>query len=489
MKRILSFIAVMLLALTLVACKKTEDDPAQAKLDQVHEGLDALIADPSSITSGFELPATFQHGVTGTWVSSEPGVLSISTTPTASGRYVVTVNRPPKGSGNTTVTLSIELKIDAENSDDVLTKSWTQDLTIIESATEDLNIETIADILALADDAYDPADNADKVSVTLDEVTVFAKGDVAFVYDGTGIIQVYGGAASDMEVGKVYKISGLLEWYFGIWEIINSTAEEVTSATPTIPEKEVITDVTQQIKDMNADGLWESAAGTAKDGNMEPIYATVTGVVHVRPDLSPTDNYNTYLVGTDVDTEEWAAGTQGNPANGFMFYYKTDDLAYVRTFNGFEVTMDIVIYTYRSNNHAYAAYYVGGPEGIEIGELTDEQAVDLDLASMSLPIEVLESKEEALDLVTETENDTTITWTLVDGAHSSIVDIATGDVTIPAEGQEKVEIKVTVARGDVTKDKTLTVYVGAVQTFTLLEAKDVVSGRTIRVQGVVVGMP
>lgn len=126
MKRILSFIAVMLLALTLIACKKTEDDPAQAKLDQVHEGLDALIEDPSSITAGFELPGTFQHGVTGTWVSSEPGVLSIATTPNASGRYNVTVNRPPKGSGNTEVTLSIELKIDAENSDDELTKLWSK---------------------------------------------------------------------------------------------------------------------------------------------------------------------------------------------------------------------------------------------------------------------------------------------------------------------------------------------------------------------------
>src|SRR5690554_4646032 len=176
MKRILSFIAVMLLALTLVACKKTEDDPAQAKLDQVHEGLDALIADPSSITSGFELPATFQHGVTGTWVSSEPGVLSISTTPNASGRYVVTVNRPPQGSGNTKVTLSIELKIDAENSDDVLKKTWSKELTIIESSL-DVVIETIADILALADDKYDPADKKDKISVTLDEVTVFAKSE------------------------------------------------------------------------------------------------------------------------------------------------------------------------------------------------------------------------------------------------------------------------------------------------------------------------
>src|SRR5690554_1105157 len=485
MKRILSFIAVMLLALTLVACKKTEDDPAQAKLDHVHEGLDALIADPSSITSGFELPATFQHGVTGTWVSSEPGVLSISTTPTASGRYVVTVNRPPKGSGNTTVTLSIELKIDAENSDDVLTKSWTQDLTIIESATEDLNIETIADILALADDAYDPADDADKVSVTLDEVTVFAKGNVTFVYDGTGIIQVYNGAASDMEVGKVYKISGLLEWYFGIWEIINSTAEEVTSATPTIPEKEVITDVTQQIKDMNADGLWESAAGTAKDGNMEPIYATVTGVVHVRPDLSPTDNYNTYLVGTDVDTEEWEAGTLGNPANGFMFYYGTNDLAYVRGFNGLEVTMDIVIYTYRSNNHAYAAYYVGGPEGTDAGELSDEEIVGIVKNILTIKTNFPEAGK--LELPTEGTFDTEITWDFKDDqdANNKFINLTTGDVTIPEEGRVSVKLVAAITNGNAEDTKEFEVYVGSYVLETISDALAADDGDVLMVSGVV----
>lgn len=51
--------------------------------------------------------------------------------------------------------------------------------------------------------------------------------------------------------------------------------------------------------------------------------------------------------------------------------------------------MDVVIYTYRSNNLAYAIYYVGGPTGI-VATLNDQQKVDLAKTALVLAPEVYE---------------------------------------------------------------------------------------------------
>src|SRR5690606_5818505 len=111
---------------------------------------------------------------------------------------------------------------------------------------------------------------------------------------GTGIIQIYQGAAPQLEVGKVYTISGTIDWYFGIWEITKSTAEEQVGATPQMPEKEVLGNVNTKVNALIADGAHLSAYGSVADGNFEPIYATVTGKVYMIP--GDTGNYNTYLL-------------------------------------------------------------------------------------------------------------------------------------------------------------------------------------------------
>jgi hypothetical protein len=232
MKKLFGIIAALLLSFTLIACGEKED-AAQAFLDNAHKALDMVITEPSAVGANFQVPVSLADGVSATWESTDPGIVAIGN---ASGGFVnIIVNRPTKGSGNATVTLKATLSVKSANSDEMITKEWSIVLTILEQTVEELTIETIADILAIKDDAYDPQDKKDKVQVTIENVTIIGKGDVAFGYDGTGTIQLYGGVSKDLEVGKVYTVSGLLEWYYGIWEIIDVTADEQAGATPEFP--------------------------------------------------------------------------------------------------------------------------------------------------------------------------------------------------------------------------------------------------------------
>ena len=197
----------MLLALGVTACNQGDSsssvavDGAVAKLQQAYDSLGALIPDPSNITTGFEVPVTLANSVTAEWSSDEPGVISFGTP--AGGFSVATVNRPAKDAGDAVVTISAILSLQSELTSEMLHQTWDIDLTVKENTVAELVIDNVDDILAIIDPVYDG-----ELSVTLNDMTIFAKSaGEAFAYDGTGIIQVYAGAASTMSVGKAYMIS------------------------------------------------------------------------------------------------------------------------------------------------------------------------------------------------------------------------------------------------------------------------------------------
>lgn len=464
MKKRLGLLAMVLLALGVTACgtggsssSSEAVDGAVAKLTQAYNSLGALIADPTNITSGFEVPSSLANGVTAEWSSDEPGVIAFGAP--ANGFVVATVNRPAKGAGNAVVTISALLSLQSEITSEMLHQTWTIDLTVKENTVEELVIENVADILAITDKSYDAT-----LSVTLNDMTIFAKSaGEAFAYDGTGIIQVYAGAASTMAVGKVYTISGTADWYYGIWEITKSTATEQTSATPNYPTKEVITSVQEKITALTTAGEHLSALGDASSGNFEPIYARVTGKIYMIPD--DTSNYNTWIMDTNATSYVAGIAKAGDipetPSNSLMVYYNTSDFSLVRQYAGIVVTLDVVIYTYRSNNHGFAVYYVGGPDGIE-ASLTDEQKQTIDANSISLPSSITEATTLTLD--TTGANGSAIAWT---SSNEAVINPTTGVVTIPETGV-LVTMTATVTLGALTAIvKTFNVVVGPLENTTM----------------------
>jgi len=398
---------------------------------------------------------------------------------------VITITRAP--GVETKVTLTAKLSVPATNSDELVTDEWEIEITILPGSDLDVPRGTIGEILEIVHPDSDPSNKADKLDVNLENVTIFARGEgsVVFGYDGTGIIQLFGTPAN-IEVGKVYNISGLLEWYFGIWEIIDPVGTEVPNATPEYPTQENITDISQVIDGFYEDGLHQSAYGSVADGNFEPIYAKVTGTVF----MTGTGNYNTFLM--DSDFNEATPGVPGNlddPAKGFMFYYGTNGFTDIRDHDGFEVIIDVVIYTYRSNNHAWAVYFVG--EEIGLGELTNEQKVDLDLSALRTPLQVFEEEVVIDDLKTlEGENGSTISW-VVD--KEAVINKTTGEVTLTTERTTvKLTATVSVPATDeedaVTKTKVFEIEVGPLEDpETISKANGRADGWVSIIEGVVTG--
>ena len=461
MKKVFLLITVILFGLGLASCAE-KVDPAEAHLQTAYDSLNAIISDPSNIKASFNVPTTLANDVTAEWSSSNPGIATVGAP--SGGFSIITINRPAFGEDNAKVTLTVELSIPSELEEgETLTKEWSIEITIIANEVEEISIETVADILAIDDAAYDGT-----FQVEIPNMTIIAKGDTTFAYDGTGIIQVYGGLQESLEVGNVYTISGTLEWYFGIWEITEWTAVEQASATAQYPEKEVITSVDDKIDELVANGEHQYPA--VPDGNFEPIHATVTGKIYMIP--GDTSNYNTYLVDTTFDAENpGIPGSDEAPARGFMFYYGTLDLATIRLYEGLEVTIDVVIYTYRTNNKAFAVYYVGGPEGVE-ANLTDQQKLDLDVAAITVPEAITEAT--TLELPTEGSNGSAIVWE----SNSELIDVATGAVTMPEGDAVSVKLTASIQYGTLEPvTKNYYINVGVLPTVTMAGLLEMTQGQ------------
>lgn len=476
MKKVLTVLSALLLTFVLFACVPAVEtvDGSLAKLDTAHGNMSTLIGDPSNITASFQVPTALAGGVTATWESSNVGVVSFGTP--SNGISNVTVNRPAVGQGDAVVTITATLTLKSELSDEMLTKEWSIQITVKENTVVEITIDTIADILAIVDPAYDGVDYA----VSIENVTVFVNGGIPFGYDGTGIIQLFQ-AGSGIEVGKVYNIEGTLEWFYGIWEIVGAIGTEVTNATPQMPTKEVVTSVDALLGELIADGA--HAYANVADGNFEPIYATVTGKIYMIP--GDSGNYNTFII--DSEAEAFVPGTATVPANGLLLYYQTNDLEYVRSYNGFEVSLDVVIYTYRSNNLAFAVFYTGGPTGIT-ATLTDAEAVTVTLKGLSLPADVT-VEDTVLSLPTTGANGTTIAWSykVAENPDNDKINLTTGAVTLPAVGtQVSVVLVATATKGAETSTKEFTVKLGELPLSTIAEVKTAAAGK-FRIQGVVLG--
>ncbi|MEY3431418.1 MAG: hypothetical protein RIS53_316 [Bacillota bacterium] len=423
-----------------VSSSSSEIDEAQEFLDIAYDSLGGLIADPSNITTGFQVPSNLANGVTATWSSANPGVLSFGQPAQNTGLINTVVNRPNNGDGDAKFNISAALSIPATLTSGNLTRTWTIEITVKENEVPELIIENVADILAIRDVAYDGT-----LNVTLDDLTIIAKsaGD-AFAYDGTGTIMIYGGAASSLVVGNVYTIAGIAEWYYGLWEITGSTATLQAESQPQYPNKETVDSVDTKVASLVADGKHLSAFANAAAGNFEPIYASLTGKVYMIP--GDSGNYNTWIL-DDENTVGYVAGSASGetktPANAFMLYYQTPDFNLIRQYNGIVITIDVIIYTYRSNNHAFAIYYIGGPNGVS-AILSDEQKQTIDANALSMPATILEAT--TLTLPTQGQNGSTITWT---SSNNAIIDPTTGVVTIP-ESAQAVTLTASVVVGQLT---------------------------------------
>ena len=452
MKKILFLFVALIAVFTVSSCEEAVEDAAKVLLQDAKDSLNGVIGDPTNITATFQVPVNLMNDVTAVWSSNNPGVITFAAP--VSGLATATVNRPAFGEPDAVVTLTAVLMIEsAANATEFLSDEFVIQVTVKANTVEEIVIETVADMLAIRDLAYDRT-----VEVVISDLTVIGIGnDGAFAYDGTGTTQLYGANFAALQVGKVYTVTGTPDWYFGLWELVNWTAVEQVGATPQYPTQQVEADVSAFIAELIADDAHTFAPRNAEAGAFEPISAKVTGIVYLVP--GDTGNYNTYILDTDfvIGTDTFTLGASGQPAAGLLVYYNTQDFQALRAYNGITVTIDVIVHTYRSNNNAFALYYVGGPDGI-VATLTDAQKLTLDAASLELPTSLIEAG--TLDLPVVGKNGSTITWTT---NNAEVVNLSTGVVTLP-ETAKVVTLEATVVFGDLTEVKrTFTIVIGPLE--------------------------
>jgi hypothetical protein len=215
-----------------------------------------------------------------------------------------------------------------------------------------------------------------------------------------------------------------------------------------------------KVQRLSGEGAELSAGLNAAAGNFEPIFARVTGKVAVIADRPA--NYNTYILDKGMEPAAFVAGTATVPANALLVYYQTVNYDLIKAYNGIEITIDVVIYTFRSDQRAFAVYYVGGPTGIT-ANLTDAQAQTIDGAAISLPASITDATTLTLPS-TGTNGGSTITWS---SSHSNVINATTGVVTIPSPAVV-VTLTASIQKGAATAiTRTFEVVVGQLENTTM----------------------
>ena len=421
-------------------------------LDQkLEEAYTALLLDGISggVGQDINLPTEVgQDGVSVTWMSTHPEIIA------PDGM----VTRPTKEEGDIEVTLTASLFLNGK----VLYKEF--DILVLALLVDPTPYASI-------NDALTNAVAGDYISFT--DVTVIGMtSDTYFFTDGTDILAVYG--ATNVEVGKVYNIYGAYDVYFGSPQLNATEAPELpTVARESDGEVSVLTPTA--LTDIEA-MLPDTAPTYGATNLIRYTYYEITARVRVQGD----GNYDTVFVnpaydGGDINTDANSAYSD----NALMIYYKSNKAAFDQ-YDGMTVTFNAILYGYRSDRTIHTIVFVGEDDEI-VFTPSDQEVVDMAENVLDKMFDYEYIEETTFDLMTSTEYGATIAWETT----STLVDLTTGVLSMPATGQEEVTLTATITKGDVETVFTVTFDAGELPNITILEAIQLGNGHLVEVTGIV----
>ncbi|AUD66086.1 hypothetical protein BK011_10440 [Tenericutes bacterium MZ-XQ] len=422
--------------------------PVDQKLEEAYT---ALLLDGISggVGQDINLPTEVgQDGVSVTWMSTHPEIIA------PDGM----VTRPTKDEGDIEVTLTASLFLNGK----VLYKEF--DILVLALLVDPTPYASINDALtnAVAGDY-----------ISFEDVTVIGMtSDTYFFTDGTDILAVYG--ATNVEVGKVYNIYGAYDVYFGSPQLNATEAPELpTVARESDGEVSVITPTA--LTDIEA-MLPDTAPTYGATNLIRYTYYEITARVRVQGD----GNYDTVFVnpaydGGDINTDANSAYSD----NALMIYYKSNKAAFDQ-YDGMTVTFNAILYGYRSDRTIHTIVFVGEDDEI-VFTPSDQEVVDMAENVLDKMFDYEYIEETTFDLMTSTEYGATIAWETT----SSLVDLTTGVLSMPATGQEAVTLTATITKGDVETVFTVTFDAGELPNITILKAIQLGNGHLVEVTGIV----
>ncbi|PKK87076.1 MAG: hypothetical protein CVV63_02270, partial [Tenericutes bacterium HGW-Tenericutes-8] len=272
---------------------------------------------------------------------------------------------------------------------------------------------------------------------------------------------VYGALPTDFEQGDVINVEGFVAQYFNALQIAGTPTEPIYVVPSTATATEVAYPV-MTIEQVNAMPLPSASAMF----NMMPI--TVTARVMV----TGTGNYDVFLV--PVDHEGALVKSQA-----IMIYYKSN-IGAIRALAGQKIEIELVLITYRTNDTVWTADFLQTADDITVIPLTDAEWIDVAKESLATTFKNEYVLDKTFTLPTEIEG-VAITW----ASDNVLFDVATGELTMPATGQETITVTASLSKGDATGEYTATFVVGDKPVQTIAAALEVALGDLVHVQGVV----
>lgn len=483
-KKLFSLLLVLVLSLTLVACKKEPKpepiDPNEEKILEVYNSLDGLISKPESISSDLTLPAKFLNGVTGEWKSSNEDLLEIlePSGTTVKGK----VTRPAFEEGDKKVTLSIVLKLEVEGSE-AITKEWKKELTILKLDKIEIE-ESYTSLQTVYDDVISGklaiGDGFKTSLIKIDNVTLFSNTTSGYhLATADGTIAFVNGKANMPEKGKLFNITAKVNDYHGYLQLADVNYTEVEGTiTHKATYKETTIDKINEMPIQNVDGH--------KD------YSRTFKLKDVKLYVDPTikdERYNLVLISKDLDPATADRNKDGDYiTNSIMIYYPTNDFAAVKLLAGLEISeVNVIFEGYRSDKFVKFVSIQSVEDVTLAAELTDQESVDA--AKSALNVETEFVKAGTINLLTDGALGTSIEWSFKDetDVNNKYIDLATGAVTMPEGDQVNVKIVATISKGDVSETKEFTIIIGELKLKTISDALALDKNRKIKISGVITG--
>jgi hypothetical protein len=424
--------------------------PVSAKLADASDAL--LLAGVSNgIAADITLPTTAgSEGVTVTWSSNNEAAL------TAAG--VVT-----RAQTQVTVTLTATLSLEGQ--------SVTKEFEVV--------ILPFAEFTVVADLAAAIA-GGKGLYVQVPGVTVVGRStDGYMIYDGSALLFVYTGGepAASVVVGSVFDVTGLTDYYNGSFQfngtkdpnmpaILKASTEAASVLTPTV--------ITGSVSE------YVAALPTAYTEASPLVYSYIQISGRVR--VQNTTSYGSFLVdidhdGSDINSDANSPYTD----DALMIYYKSNKADF-DSFNGQKVTINVFLYSLRTDRNIYTFIFTGVAADVTVIPLTDQESVDGAKEALVSEVPQYFVENGTLTLPTDTLG-TTITWA---SSNEAVINPTTGVVTRVEGAQTEVTLTATITKGTVTDTQVVVVKVGVPPLSTVQQVVDATVNSTLyTVRGVV----
>lgn len=424
------------------------EKPVSQKLEEAQTAL-LLDGIAGGVSSDLTLPATVgTEGVTVTWASSNTDYV------TNAGK----VTRPPRGEDDVSVTLVATLSLQGQS----VTKEFT--LLILADVPADL-YANVAELLA-------NASAGDFVEVR--GVTIFGHtADSYFFGDSTGVIAAYG-STQEVIKGQVYDIIGYYDIYFGSPQF-NATKDVTMPVVATPSDAAATVLVPREVSDIDAH--IPDVVPTYNASNLfEYEYIRFTAKVRVQGN----ENYDTFFVDANYEGPNLdSSANSDHTKNGFIVYYQSNKAAF-NAYDGKVITFDAFMYSYRDDRNIYTIVFLGTADDI-VYQATDAEIAEMAKLGLEGTFRYEYIKDSTLNLPTESDLGATIVW----ASTSPLVDLDTGELTMPDAGLEEITLTATITKGDATEVFEVTFKAGDLPIVDISAAIESDVKHYIKIQGIV----